>query len=106
MSDRFINDDGAFLIDPMPSQPQVALCHGFFVQHRKRGRGLAHGLKARQNQILHELQYDFAICTVDGANEAQKKVLTRAGWRWLASFVNRKTGSHTELWGWQVSRDR
>jgi len=102
MSDRFINDDGAFLIDPMPSQPQLALCHGFFVQHSKRGKGRAHGLKALQNQILHELQYDFAVCTVDGSNEAQKKVLTRAGWRWLASFINRKTGSHTELWGWQV----
>ncbi|NDY89770.1 hypothetical protein [Ideonella livida] len=102
MSDRINTPYGAFEIGPMPSQPQVALCHGFFVHHAKRGQGFGHQLKAHQNRILRERLYDFSICTVDGANERQKAVLTRAGWHWMASFRNSKTGGHTEMWGWHV----
>lgn len=102
MSDRFANNAGAFIIDPLPSQPQLAICHGFFVSHAQRGKGLAHQLKQEQNELLRALNYDAAICTVDGANEVQKKVLTKAGWKHLLSFRNRKTGGRTELWGCHV----
>jgi hypothetical protein len=102
MSDRINTPYGAFEIGHLPSQPQVALCHGFFVHHSKRGRGFDQQLKAYQNATLKERMYDFAICTVDGANERQKSVLTRAGWYWIASFQNSKTGGATEMWGWHV----
>ena len=102
---RFATPVGAYEIDSVPSQPQVAHCHGFFVRHELRGGGLAHTLKAEQNASLVQLGYDFATCTVCASNAAQKKVLARAGWRSLASFVSSKTGEQVELWGRAV-RDR
>lgn len=99
---RFATPVGAYEIDSVPSQPQVAHCHGFFVHNDRRGRGLAHDLKTHQNLMLSRLGYDFATCTVCASNVAQKKVLARAGWRSLASFVSSKTGEQVELWGVDV----
>lgn len=101
---RFSTPAGAYEIDSVPSQPQVAHCHGFFIRHELRGRGLAHGLKAHQGLMLVGLGYDFATCTVCNSNFAQKRVLARAGWASLAAFVSRKTGEEVELWGWSVTK--
>jgi len=100
---RFATPVGAYEIDSVPSQPQVAHCHGFFVPIGMRGKGLAHDLKTNQNLVLASLGYDYATCTVCGSNAAQKRVLTRAGWLRLASFVSSKTGEQVELWGWKVA---
>lgn len=96
---RFATPFGAYEIDSFQSQPQVAHCHGFFVHQETRGEGLAHLLKKHQMANIVQLGYDFATCTVCASNAAQKKVLTRAGWRRLASFVSSKTGEQVELWG-------
>jgi hypothetical protein len=95
---RFATPVGAYEIDSAPSQPQVAHCHGFFVHRHLRGKGMAHRLKTQQMGTLLRLGYDFATCTVCASNAAQKKVLARAGWRSLASFVSSKTGEPVELW--------
>lgn len=94
--------DGGYNIEPMPSQPQLALCHGFFVHENKRGQGLAHLLKAYQNVELGMQQYDYAICTVSALNAAQQKVLAAAGWKKLTSFRNRRQAEITEIWGYLV----
>ena len=99
---RFATPVGAYEIESVPSQPQVAHCHGFFVHRHLRGNGMAHRLKTQQMGTLSRLGYDFATCTVCASNAAQKKVLARAGWRSLASFVSSKTGEQVELWGCAV----
>ena len=99
---RFSTPAGAYEIDSLPSQPQVAHCHAFFVPKDLRGKGRAHALKTHQNLMLAALGHDFATCTVCGSNTAQKKVLARAGWERLASFDSSKTGEEVELWGWRV----
>lgn len=99
---RFATAFGSYEIDSLPSQPQVAHCHAFFVPKDLRGQGFAHVMKIHQKATLASLGYDFATCTVCSSNAAQKKVLARAGWRSLASFVSSKTGEPVELWGANV----
>lgn len=99
---RFSNNAGAFHIDPVPSQPQMAHCHGFFVKHNMRRRGHGGILKELQMQTLKRLGYNFATCSVDAQNQAQIKILHQAGWRLLAEFANSKSGGKTQLWGWEV----
>ncbi len=99
---RFSTDYGAFHIEPVPSQPQMAHCHGLFVRHDMRGLGYGHALKEYQMQQLKALGYDFATCTVDSQNRAQITILQQAGWRLLAEFANSKTGGTTQTWGWDV----
>lgn len=99
---RFSNNAGAFHIEPVPSQPQIGHCHGFFVRHDMRGKGHGLLLKEQQKRILAELGYDFATCTVDSQNAAQITILRKSGWRMLAEFCNSKTGGNTQLWGWEV----
>ena len=101
---RLSHPAGAFEIESLPSQPQVAHCHGFFVPVDLRGRGFSHTLKQHQAATLAELGYDYATCTVCSDNAAQKQVLQTAGWRMLSSFVSRKTGEPVEIWGWTVQR--
>lgn len=90
---------GTYAVDQMPQQPQLALCHGFFVPTRQRGRGFAHRLKDQQMGLLRADNFDFAICTCDSSNAAQQAVLTKAGWSKLAEFNNTRTGGKTEIWG-------
>lgn len=93
---------GAFHIEPVPSQPQIAICHGLFVSEGMRGQGLGHMLKAAQEAQLKRDLYDYAICTCDGANAKQQAVLERAGWRKIDTFNNTKTGAETQVWGRRV----
>ncbi len=102
---RYSYPEGCFHIEPTPSQPQIAHCHGFFIKHDQRGKGLAHGLKLKQMASLRELGYDYATCTVAVDNLAQQTVLQQAGWTQLADFNNSKTGSVTELWGCSIHKD-
>lgn len=101
---RYANNAGAFHIEPAPSQPQLAHCHGFFVRHDQRRKGYGHGLKGMQRTVLKQLGYDFAICTVDGKNQAQITILDQAGWAMLAEFDNSKTGGTTQIWGCAVTK--
>lgn len=96
---RHASATGAFEIDSLPGQSQVAVCHSFFVAAEARGKGHAHTLKARQANELRLANYDFAVCTVASGNAAQKRVLEAAGWRKLAEFTNRRSRETTEVWG-------
>lgn len=98
---RFATQYGAFEIDSLPSQPQIAVCHAFFVREEMRGKSLGHKLKAHQADVLNELQYDYAICTCKGENIAQQKVLESAGWTHLDTFASSNTGGLIQLWGKQ-----
>lgn len=97
---RHSNEDGSFEITSLPGQSQVAICHSFFVRTSRRGRGLGKGLKTTQNNVLRQLHYDFAICTVAEKNIAQKTILTHSGWRFMSSFYNTRLSETTEIWGY------
>lgn len=101
---RFSTAAGAYEIDSLPSQPQVANCHGFFIHYEMRGMGHAHQLKRHQMFSLKTLGYDFATCTVCSNNTAQKQVLERAGWSRLGGFTSSKTGDPVDLWGVAIQR--
>lgn len=104
---KFSTAYGAFEIDSMPGQPQVALCHSFFVPESHRGQGFAHALKQDQIRVLLGQQYDFAICTVAAGNDRQVAVLERAGWRVLMDgFCNSRLGGQTLIFGFDVAAAR
>ena len=100
---RYAHPEGAYEIDTIPAQPQIANCYGFFVRSSVRGKGFGHQLKRKQMARLAQEHYDYATATVDASNHAQKRVLTKAGFRRLDAFSNTKTGSTTELWGCAIS---
>lgn len=98
---RYATTFGAYEIDSLPSQVQVAICHGFFVAPEHRGQGRAAHLKAAQNATLEALGYDFGICTVVADNVRQKRTLERAGWRKLDSFFSKRQDTTVEIWGFK-----
>jgi hypothetical protein len=102
---RYAIPAGSYHIDALPGQPQIAHCHGFFVPVDRRGMGLAHMLKEHQISNLVAEHYDYATATVDASNNAQKKVLAKAGFRYLDYFFNTKTGGTTELWGRVITKE-
>ena len=69
---------GSYHVEPLPGQPQVAHCHGFFVPIDRRGMKLGHMLKEHQLSTLVAEHYDYATATVDASNHAQKRMLTKA----------------------------
>lgn len=95
---RYSNPFGAFEIDSLPGQSQVAVCHSFVVPEDQRGHGHAHNLKSLQEIELDIKHYDLAICTVSATNMRQKRVLAKAGWTYLTCFRNRRSSETTELW--------
>ena len=100
---RFANSIGGYEIDSLPSQVQVAICHGFFVDPSMRRQGHGHTLKRLQYDQLRGLAYDYALCTVSAKNVAQHHVLIAAGWKKLAEFNNRRLDECTQIWGKDMS---
>lgn len=99
---RYAYDIGAFCIDAIPNQPQVAHCHSFFVHAEHRGKGHGKALKLQQLQVLREQGFNFAQCTTAGDNERQHSVLKACGWKPMAEFTNSLSGGTTIIWGWEV----
>lgn len=95
---RFSNSFGAFEIDSLPGQSQIAVCHGFVVPENMRGQGHGHRLKTLQEIEIDIRHYDLALCTVSSNNARQKAILTKAGWQHLTGFRNRRSSETTELW--------
>lgn len=93
---------GAYCIDAIPNQPQVAHCHSFFIHAAFRGYGHAERMKKDQCKKLRELGYNFATCTTAGGNERQHRVLEKCGWQRLTEFRNSQSGGATVIWGWEV----
>jgi len=101
---RYAYPHGAFCIDAIPNQPQVAHCHSFFIFSAHRGKGLAKVLKQAQNDVLREQGYNYATCTTAGDNHRQHAVLEACGWRPIGRFDNTVTGGNTIIWGWEVTQ--
>ena len=99
---RYSTPYGAYEIDSVPGQAQVAHCHSLFIRREHRGKGHGHAIKQCQMQTLRELGYDMATCTIDASNDRQRAVLEKAGWQLLGNITNTKTGGITQLWGWHV----
>lgn len=99
---RYATPYGAYEIDSVPGQPQIAHCHSLFIRSERRGYGYGYDLKAHQMATLVQLGYDYATCTIDGTNERQRAILEKAGWSLLDNITNSRTGSITQLWGWAV----
>ena len=57
---RYATEHGAYEIDSVPGQPQIAHCHSLHVKREHRGKGYGHALKAHQMQMLRDLGYDYA----------------------------------------------
>ena len=96
-------EHGEYSYSTMPTNRAVAMTYRFKVFQAFQGKGHGHVLKRHQLERLAAEHYDYATATVDASNAAQKRVLTKAGFRWLDTFANTKTGSNTELWGRAIS---
>lgn len=90
-------------IDSLPGCGQVAVSHSVFIPGWSvadlQGRGK--GTLANEMRCLYafeQLGYDAIVCTVDAANEAQKRVLTKNEWQKAFEFKSRKTGHTVEFW--------
>ena len=101
---RYAYPFGAFCIEAIPNQPQVAHCHSFFIHSHQRGQGLGKLLKQHQCDILRAQGFNFATCTTAGDNTRQHRVLEHCGWRRLSEFSNSQSGKTTILWGWEVTQ--
>ncbi|ATE60139.1 hypothetical protein [Thauera sinica] len=103
---RLTTSYGSYEIEPMPGQPQIALCHSFFIVEHARGQGRASALKRHQNDVLVQQHYDLAICTVASTNTRQHSVLSKAGWVPLMTFTNSRLGGETLIYGFDVAAAR
>lgn len=101
---RFANSYGFFSIDAMPNQPSIAWCSDFTIHLKNRGKGLAHQLKAYQHDVLDVHGFTFAMCTVKASNEAQLKVLIKAGWNHKTTFHDARTGELVQLWSYAINQ--
>lgn len=101
---RYAYPYGAFCVEQIPNQPQVAHCHSFFVRADQRGQGLGKRLKQEQCRVLASMGFDYATCTTAGDNARQHRVLQACGWQRLSEFPNAHSGGTTVLWGWQVDQ--
>lgn len=101
---RYAHEGASYQLTELPGCDQVVVSHGAFVPTHIRGKGI--GDRAHKHRLSHikELGFDYAVCTVDAANVAQIKILTKNGWHKLQEFVSSKTAHTVQLWGVTITR--
>lgn len=99
---RYATREGFYSILEMPNQPNMAICYDFTIYPDFRGQKSAHVLKAHQMDNLRRQGFTTAICTTQASNFAQNRVLEKAGWTFLCSFIDQRTNSNAIMWQWEV----
>ncbi len=85
-------------ITSLPGCSQVAVSHSVFIPIKNRGKGLGTLANNARQELMKDLGYDMALCTVDNANKSQLRVLEKTGWTRLISFVSSKTGNTVAIY--------
>lgn len=83
---KFETDRSVRTITNLPGNINLAVSHGMYMKPEFRGKGFAHEEQQQSLDFMRSYGYKYALCTVAGDNEAQIKVLNKAGWVKLASF--------------------
>lgn len=86
---------GVANVTPFPSSPQLVILHDAFATPRGQGLGWRSHL-IRLHQLAAE-QYDGVVCTVRADNEAQRRILRRAGWTTMGGFSSRQSENEVVL---------
>lgn len=91
-------------LDSLPGCTAVCVSHAVFgAKHRPKGLGSsAHKERIR---LMRSLGYEYALCTVNMANEVQRHILDSNGWKQLDTFENDKTGNYVGLFGKNLSEE-
>lgn len=84
---RFATDKSVRIFSDFPGMPQVCVSHDamMYIEHRKQGHGHAEHVKGIEK--MKELSYDYALCFVRTDNVAQIKILEKANWKQIQSFI-------------------
>lgn len=85
-------------IDSMPGCGQVAIVHGSFVPNPLRGLGHGKAAHKARLQMMADLGYDVAICTVDLSNLAQVAIMRDNNWTPVFNFWSSKTGNRVGVY--------
>ena len=64
-----------------------------------KGKGFAHDEQRKSLNAMNTHGYKYALCTVEGSNLAQQRVLTKSGWEKLTEFFDDCTGHEVFLYG-------
>lgn len=91
-------------VHSLPGCSQVGVSHAVFTPPTRRGRGFGKEAHAERIRFMKNmLGYDYAMCTVDSNNEAQKAILQEAGWSRLDAFTSSKTDHQVLIYGKNLS---
>jgi predicted acetyltransferase len=83
----------------LPGCSQVVVSHDLFIRPSERRKGKSHAAMQKRLAHMRELGYNYVICTVNAANEAEIKALGGSGWKLLDMFFSSKTEHTVQLWG-------
>lgn len=83
----------------LPGSSQIVVSHDVFIPPAMRGNGAGTLAHAARCQVMRDLGYDYALCTINGANTPQARILDKAGWRVLDAFQSTKTEHQVVIYG-------
>lgn len=96
---RFATDKSARNLDALPGCNQVCVSHGAFMFKGTRGQG--HGTQEQKYALnmMKDLHYDYALCTVRATNVAQRAIMEKNGWSTLDQFKSSYSDEYIILYG-------
>lgn len=99
---RFPSDAGFYELNSFPGCNQIVVSNHSFVKPELRGMGLGKQIHQERLDLMKELGYDYALCTVKADNIAQISILVKNQWKFLDSFHNKETGHDVLIYGRKV----
>src|SRR5882672_4038396 len=88
-----------------PGCAQIVVSHGVFNDPRDRGKGRGMAAQGTRLETIEQLGYDYALCTVEEDNAAQRHILEKHGWVKLAHFPSKRTQHIVCLYGRQITSE-
>ena len=82
-----------------PGNSSIVISHNMKMKPDYIGKGFAHEEQTRSLAFMKRGGYKYALCCVNYKNNAQIKILRKAGWKKLDTFYNDCTCEFTILFG-------
>lgn len=96
---RIILPTGGCELTSLPGCAQVVVSHNAFILPALRGKGSGDRAHLLRLQLMRDMAYDYALCTVRMGNDAQETILKRHDWEELAKFKSSYTDNWVTLYG-------
>lgn len=94
---RYPSQHGYYEFNQFPGCAQLIVSNHAFITKDQRGKGFGQKQQLAKLEFAAQLGYNCIICTVKQSNVAEKRILSKNGWKHVHTFFNTESNCPIEI---------